>query len=200
MTKNFDIKEAIAQYEIVFDKLNERYFENELKRPIITIQMDAKKSAYGWCTNYQAWKTNEEDEGYYEINLCAEHLNRSTTEICSTLFHEMIHLKNCQDGVIDCTAGQYHNKKFKDTAEKYGLIVEKTNKGYSKTTMNDEQITFCETLDLIEFKFKRNTPSKKKTSKKGYKYQCPTCGSSFWSTKELHVHCEDCDEDFKVVN
>lgn len=192
----FNIKEVIAQYEDVFNKLNEKYFDNELPMPVISIQK-GKGDAYGWCTTYQAWK--KDDVGYYEINLCAEYLDRTPEQLSTTIFHEMIHLRNAIDKVIDCS-GKYHNAKFKKTAEKFGLIVEKTSYGYSTTTLNDDQLEFIRSLELKDFGFKRLASVKKVSTNKGNKYQCPSCGVSFWSSKILNVHCEDCDEDFEIVN
>lgn len=192
----FDIKEMINQYEFAFDKINEKYFNNELVKPVISIQT-GKGDAYGWCTNYEAWTNGE--AGYFEINLCADLLDRSVEELCSTLFHEMVHLSNIMNEIKDCN-GKYHNGKFRDAAEKVGLTVEKTSYGYSKTTLSEEQREFIKTLNLIEFNFKRIPVTKIKSSKKGNKYQCPVCGASFWSSKTLSVHCKDCDEDFEIVN
>lgn len=192
----FNIKEVIAQMEMVFDKANEKYFNNELPTPVISIQA-GKGDAYGWCTNYEAW-TNE-SESYFEINICAEYLNRTVEQLCATLIHEMVHLKNAVDKVKDCN-GKYHNAKFKATAESIGMTVEKTTYGYSKTSLSEEQIKFIHSLNLKDFGFKRIPPSKKKSANKGNKYQCPICGASFWSTKNLRVLCEDCDEQFEIVN
>lgn len=194
--KEFNMKDVIAQYEMVFDKFNEKYFNNELPKPIISIQM-GKGDAYGWCTNYEAWTNG--DKSYFEINLCSEYLDRTVEQLCTTILHEMVHLKNAVDKIKDCN-GKYHNAKFRDTAESIGMIVEKTTYGYSTTTLNDQQKEFVASLELKDFGFKRILPSKKKSSNKGNKYQCPVCGASFWSTKNLHVHCEDCDEDFEIVN
>lgn len=192
----FDIKDMIRQYEIVFNKVNERYFNNELPEPVISIQT-GKGDAYGWCTNYAAWVNDE--ERYFEINLCADWLNRSPEELCSTLIHEMVHLKNVVNGIKDCN-GKYHNAKFKSAAENIGLIVEKTTYGYSKTILNDEHREFIEELNLKDYGFKRIMTTKVKSVNKGKKYQCPGCNASFWSSKTLHVYCEDCDESFEIVN
>lgn len=111
MTKKFH--EAISNLEQLFDQFNEYLFEGELEKPVITIQADTTAGAYGWCTTQKIWKSG--DDEYYEINICAEHLNRSIKEVCATLIHEMVHLDNLYDGVSDTSAGgRYHNKKFKE--------------------------------------------------------------------------------------
>jgi len=52
----------------------------------------------------------------------------------------MVHLKNLQDNIQDTSrSGKYHNKRFKDTAEQYGLVVEKSEKyGWCRTSLNAE--------------------------------------------------------------
>lgn len=194
----FNMKDAIAQLELIFDKANEKYFGNELPRPIITIQL-GKGNAYGWCTSREAWVNDDDDKKYFEINVCAEYLNRSIEELCATIIHEMVHLKNSVDDIKDCN-GKYHNGKFRDAAEKIGMIVEKTTYGYSYTSLSEEQIEFVHSLGLKSFGFKRILPDKKKSKKTGYKHECPVCGASFWSSRMLNVHCEYCDESFEIVN
>lgn len=114
---------------------------------MITVSPDHTRGAYGWCTGWKAWKAGE-DEGHYEINLCAEYLNRPFEETCGTLIYEMVHLQNLQDGVQDTSrSGTYHNKKFKETAEAHGLTVEKGEKyGWHKTALSPEALEFVQSL------------------------------------------------------
>ena len=100
----------------------------------------------------EGWKAGE-DEGHYEINLCAEYLNRPFEETCGTLLHEMVHLQNLQDGVQDTSrSGLYHNKKFRETAEAHGLTVEKGEKyGWHKTTLNPEALNLFRALESLAF-------------------------------------------------
>lgn len=199
--KTFNIKDFIKQYEEVFNKFNEKYFENELPTVVLTVNSDTTKGAYGWCTSGKVWKHEDDEDGFYEIVLTAEHINRAPEEVAGTVLHEMIHLYNLQHEIADTSGnGYYHNKKFKEAAEKFGLKVEKTDYGWSQTTLSEEQIEFVKTLNLIKFDFHRLKKGKVSKPNKGKKYQCPVCGSSFWSSKEMHVHCEDCDEDFEIVN
>ena len=61
----------------------------------------------------------------------------TTCPVMETLLHEMAHLYNAQNGVRDCTSGQYHNKHFKVAAEMFGLSVSKlSGKGYARTKMD----------------------------------------------------------------
>jgi Cu(I)/Ag(I) efflux system membrane protein CusA/SilA len=72
---------AIKELHEVFEHVNRRFFEGKLPAPIITIQSQGRKSAYGWCTSWASWQKAKADaendqqlEGRYEINLSAEWL------------------------------------------------------------------------------------------------------------------------------
>lgn len=86
------LKPVIEELESLFSKFNARFFADKLEKPVITVSPDHTRGAYGWCTGWKAWKAGE-DEGHYEINLCAEYLNRPFEETCGTLIHEMVHLQ-----------------------------------------------------------------------------------------------------------
>lgn len=152
---------------------------------------------------WKAWKAGE-DEGHYEINLCAEYLNRPFEETCGTLIHEMVHLQNLQDGVQDTSrSGTYHNKKFKETAEAHGLTVEKGEKyGWHKTTLNPQAEAFVKSLGKSGFCLVRPRTNPLKGSRKGggsssRKYVCPCCGTIIRATKEVHVFCGECEVAFE---
>jgi len=83
------LKPVIEKLENLFSALNAKYYNNELQKPIITVSPDSTKGAYGWCTSWKAWRNQDEesDDGYYEINLCAEYLSRSFEDIAETLLH-----------------------------------------------------------------------------------------------------------------
>ena len=70
------------------------------------------------------WRTRESGGHLlHEVVVVAEHLDRSAEDIVETLVHEAAHAMNFARGVRDCTASQYHNKKFKAAAEELGLEV-----------------------------------------------------------------------------
>ena len=159
------LKPVIDKLENLFSKFNEKFYNGELQTPIITVSPDTTKGAYGWCTAWKAWSNKQpeqkktvdlaamskedlenlkKDEGFYEINICAEHLARPFEQVAETLLHEMVHLYNLQIGVQDTSrGGTYHNKKYKEAAEQHGLTVGKDAKyGWTVTTLNDEAKAF----------------------------------------------------------
>lgn len=138
-----------------FDFFNEKFGEDKLKQPIITIQTKGRRSAYGWyCSNL--WMSG--DDKVPEINISAEFINRGANDVLETLIHEMAHLWNAQHGIVDCTGNQYHNRKFKEAAEQFGLIVSKMpGKGWATTKLGDKAKQAIKQFKPDEelFKFKR---------------------------------------------
>jgi hypothetical protein len=201
MENSVSLQVVIGKLETLFDKFNEKFFNNELERPVITVSPDTTKGAYGWCTAWKAWKDHEDSDGYYEINMCAEHLNRPFEETCGTLIHEMVHLLNLQNEIQDTSrSGMYHNKKFKQVAEQHGLTVEKNEKyGWCITKPNDEAAEYIHSLDEEAFKLRRTKIPKIMTSSSSSsrKYVCPGCGTIIRATKEVRVICSDCDIEFE---
>lgn len=195
------MKVVINELEDLFHKFNVKFFSGKLEKPIISVSPDMTKGAYGWCTSWKAWKDHEDSEGYYEINMCAEYLNRPFEETCETLIHEMVHLMNLQNGIQDTSrSGMYHNKKFKQTAEQHGLIVKKSNTyGWSITELNDESAEYINSLNMEGFKLHRSKIPKIKTSgtSSSRKYVCPQCGTIIRATKEVRVICSDCNIEFE---
>ena len=198
------LKPVIDELETLFSKFNARFFENKLERLVITVSPDHTRGAYGWCTSWKAWQNGAKEGGFYEVNLCAEYLNWPYEETCSTLLHEMVHLLNLQDGVQDTSrSGTYHNKKFKETAEAHGLIVEKGEKyGWHKTSLSPEALEFVQSLGKQGFTLVRPRPlglkgSSKSGGSSSRKYVCPCCGTIIRATKEVHVICAECEVEFQ---
>lgn len=205
------LKNIIQKLEDLFEQFNVKFYDGQVQIPVITVSPDMTKGAYGWCTSWKAWKKAEASEnemdkqedpvGYYEINLCAEHLARPFTEVCATLLHEMVHLWNLQNEVQDTSrGGTYHNKKFKQVAEEHGLIIEQHPKyGWTLTTLNDESKAFIDGMNEKGFGIYRSKLPKIKaaSSSSSKKYVCPCCGLIIRATKEVHVICADCDCEFE---
>jgi len=118
---------------IQYYKLDKEKFGNVM----ICLMNSGRKQAYGWHLK-DGWK-KDGDTRRTELNICANHLNRPVEDILETLIHEIAHLQNSINGISDCTSTQYHNKKFKTSAESLGLIVEKMgSKGWAKTSLGTE--------------------------------------------------------------
>lgn len=189
----------VAALESLFQQFNLKYFAGELEMPVIAVSPDTTSGAYGWCTTWKAWKSKDDeskDGGFYEINMCAEHLTRPFEEVCGTLLHEMVHLDNIGKGIKDTSrGGTYHNKRFKETAEQHGLIIDRDSKyGWTITKLNDDAKAFVSTLDGSAFQlFREKAPRLSKAgSSSSRKYVCPCCGLIVRATKEVRVICGEC--------
>lgn len=197
MTRKYH--EAVKTLEELFNKFNSYLFDSKIETPIITISPDTTSGAYGWCTTQKIWKSSDED--FYEINICAEHLNRPFNEVCATLIHEMVHLHNIGNGIKDTSAnGRYHNKKFKETAEEHGLVIDKDPKfGWTITKLHEDTAEWIKNnvehkgFDLVRIKAAKKSTGKK--SKVNY-YMCPCCGTKFYSIYQITATCDTCGEQF----
>lgn len=197
------ISEIVAFLEDAYDVLNQKYFEGALPKAVITIQSSPK--AYGHFTPWDAWKENE--NGYKEINIGAETLNREIFSVLSTLVHEQVHFYCHINNIKDTSrSGNYHNKRFKVEAEKRGLIIGYDSKiGFSPTTPSPELIEFIKEqgwqgVDLArqgQLSFSGGNNGRTRSNVR--KYQCPECGCSVRATKSVNIACLDCDCPMELV-
>lgn len=203
--------------EKIFRALNADLFDGVLEEPIITIQSTPK--AYGHVTVAKAWAVK--DERRHELNLGAETLKRPIEEVVATIVHEMVHLYNIQNGVQDCSrGGMYHNKRFKEEAERRLLHIEHHDKyGWTITSPTEALVEYILTKEWNEVLINRGfewTPTGAGGSKTGApsggvpgfvgkrpsstrKYQCPCCKNSVRATKAVRISCMDCDMQMVVV-
>lgn len=187
--------------ETAFDVFNSIYFNNNLPKTVITIQSSVK--SFGYITVNEVWADGK--SRYHEINISAEHLNRNIENVLATLLHEMVHL-HCMINSIQDTSngGRYHNKRFKEEAEKRDLVIQYVKYiGYSKTEPGErfvnilrenglyKNINHCRTTRSL---FASGSPGvsggKKKSSTR--KYICNSCGISVRATKDINIICGDC--------
>lgn len=207
-TNNLTVTPIITALEKSFDWINNRFYDGELSRPVITLCEGAKIRAYGWFVCKEVWHDGEKSA--CELNISSDYLKRDFGDIVNTLCHEMVHCSNYLEGIQDCArAGQRHNKKFAEMAEKHGMKWVKPETdidkayyqkyGYSKVELKEEvkeevftALEFLkDTLTLYRDVTEKNT---KKKSSNVIKYICPVCGCSCRATKELNLVCADCDE------
>ena len=206
--------------ENAFSILNEVYYNNELPPIVITLQSSPKTN--GHFTLGKVWRA--EESHFNEINISVEHLDRPIENVMATLQHEMVHYYCQLNGIADVSQnGRYHNKHFKEEAEKRGLIISyKQYIGYSVTEPSESFIEVLKengiekTLDInrdggvfMGFGGSDNNngpdgtngietkPTKPKCSTR--KYMCPKCKNSFRATKDINVLCMDCNEQFIKV-
>lgn len=202
--------------EKMFRALNQDFFGGELEEPIITIQSTPR--VYGHVTIGKTWKRKE--DWRHELNLGAETLERPIEAITATMVHEMVHLYNIAHEIQDCSrGGLYHNKRFRDEAERRGLVISHHEKyGWSTTEPSEKLIDYIIGQGWTEIAMNRGygwtpppsaggkagaggqgagtAPPKKSSTRK---YICPKCGQRIRATKTVNIICGDCMEQMQEV-
>lgn len=219
MKKTTRTSRSAGYLEKIFRTINEDSFGGVLEEPIITIQ--STPGAYGHVTVSKVWKKAEEDR--HELNISADWLNRPIENIVATMIHEMTHLYNIAKGIQDCSRnGTYHNKHFKEEAEKHMIEIEKHEKyGWTITKPTDELLEYIIKQGWEEFEMNRgisftgfsgtpgtktgnngNTPITGTQKPKGNsrKYVYHGCGAIVRTTKDLEIICKPCMLDFELEN
>ncbi len=201
------ISQTTKFLEDAFDALNKEYFENTLPKPIITIQSSPR--TYGHFTTSEVWRDGQRKKSFYEINIGAERLDRPIASTMATLIHEMVHYYCHLNGIQDTSRGNtYHNKRFKEEAEKRGLLIDYDQKiGYSITQPSPALKKFCTTqhwrnkltLSRAGTFGDDSTPKPKKPSSTR-KYICPCCGQSIRATKDVNILCLDCKQQMEKAS
>lgn len=198
------IKSLETLYQM-FDSINKKYYQNKLNKPMITIQTNSFRNSniMGWCSTDPIWIYKDEskkDVKRWEINICAETLKNDILSIAETLQHEIVHLANAQNEIVDCKKGK-HNEHFKNLAEKVDLKVEKRRGvGWGITEPTENFIIFVVGLkiDSSVFDCYRDLILKEKIKrkKKMFKYICPGCKETIKAKMGINVMCEDCNQEF----
>lgn len=205
------ISMALEELYRIFHILNEDKFDGELTEPVITIQKTRGRTL-GHFTTSRVWvdKNNEEDEetSYYEINIDPRWFNtRTPADVVETLLHEMVHYYNKANDIKDCS-GNVHNKKFKSSAEKVGLVVEKgKGVGYGYTSMSEALSAYVDEVvkpNEAAFEYFRSVPVKMSGGSGGgrkkstFKYTCPDCGAEVKGKRDMVIKCGLCDVVMKM--
>lgn len=212
MKETTKMSRAVGQLEKMYNTLNHDFYGGALPTPIITVQ--SKPGTWGHCTIGKVWK--RKDGETYEMNIAAEVLDREIEEILDTLLHEMVHLYCRENGIQEVSRGRkYHKGRFKELAEKCGLVCVKQGQ-YGWNTVgkdNDTLIEYALSKGWTEIKISRGghqwqpisvgaggtaangeaTPGGKRPSSTR-KLQCPKCKNSVRATKTVRIMCMDCME------
>jgi len=163
----------------------------------------------------------KEGSHFHEVVVVAEHLDRPAEEIVATLIHEAAHAMNFAAGIFDCSASQYHNKRFKEAAQELGLIVEKTfHYGFAYTTLSASSAVLyrpeIEALQRVLVHRRRpmsprpgppDDGSEDGDAKPGSRSRKATCACdppfiirvSLKTLRDTVIRCESCGEPFRIV-
>lgn len=147
----------------------------------------------------RSWKLKGGDEKdlYGEILLSGESLERGGAETLGTILHELAHAYCNAKEIKDTSNGhRYHNTKFKEVGEEFGLELEKADViGWSVTTVPEEtRQSYAEEVDALDRAIRTHRlsfadlaalglePEKSKATKR--KMQCPKCEEPLLVTKK----------------
>ena len=107
-------------------------------------ELDGEYAYAGWAISMGITPTKTTEKGFHEIMVSGENLRRGARAVFGTTAHETAHAYNIVQGIRDVSGDGYHNKKFKDTAERvFGLTITQVSKsiGWSHTEVSDECAT-----------------------------------------------------------
>lgn len=217
MKRTVKTSRSAGYLEKMFRTINADSFDGVIEEPIITIQ--TTPGAYGHVTVGKTWKRGADER--HELNIAADWLDRPIEQVVATLIHEMVHLYNLQNGVQDCSrGGSYHNKRFKEEAEKHMLQIDKSDKyGWTITSPTDELLEYILRQGWEEFEMSRNNHfgfggigggkisggsggtqggEIKPKGSNSRKYVCPGCGAIVRATRDLEIICKPCMMEFEL--
>ena len=209
MKETTKMSRAVGQLEKMYNVLNMDKFDGALPTPIITVQ--SKKGTRGHCSYYKVWERNGEKT--YEINLAIEALDMPIEHITDTLIHEMVHMYCRENDIQEVSrGGKYHNSRFKEEAEKRGLVcIPNGQYGWGTHGENESLLEYVLSKGWNELKIRRddstigtalkgkpkeeaNQQREEKRPSSTRKLQCPCCGNSVRATKAVNIICGDCME------
>jgi hypothetical protein len=117
----------LTELERVYELLNEKLFDGKLSPVNIVIGRGADYPKKKVTLRY----FNESKS----LVVGADFPGLEYGDLPLALLHEMIHIRNAQAEVVDCTTNHYHNKAFLTAALAVGLVVIKhKTQGWSLTT------------------------------------------------------------------
>lgn len=220
MKQTTKMSRAVGQLEKIYNALNVDFFSGELPTPIITVQ--SKPGTYGHCTVGKVWK--RKDGETYELNIAAEVLNYPIEKTLDTMLHEMVHLYCREHGIKEVSrGGKYHNRRFKEEAEKRGLECYRCGQYGWNTKPSDRLVEYALEKDWSEIQIGRNqgvqaihtggtgtghigagtnengTQNGGKRPSSTRKLVCPCCGNSVRATKAVRLMCMDCNKQMSEV-
>lgn len=152
----------------------------------------------------EAWHSFAKDGAVtHEMMLSGESLARGAEATLGTIIHELAHAFAHANGITDTSNNhRYHNKKFKEIGERFGIELEQADTiGWSVTTVPDRTLEeYADELEALKEALTqyRVPPAEqeKKTAKK-YQMQCPTCEDPVTVTKkwfannEYRIYCHE---------
>lgn len=102
--------QIVREVERAFDILNHDLFGGRLVRPPVVFQPKLRHTV--------RWFQDTND-----LSIGAGISEVAAGDLLADMLHEMVHIYNAAERVVDCTSNDYHNRKFLSPALKVGLVV-----------------------------------------------------------------------------
>lgn len=112
----------LGNLESCFHVLNKEMFHN-LLMPVHVVLPD-KKVIFRFDAESYSLMIGQK---FSEINI---------ENVLPCYLHELVHLWNYANQIEDCSVNHYHNKKFLDSALKFGFFVGRNSSGWGSTTFS----------------------------------------------------------------
>ena len=116
--------------QLAYDYFNDELFGGSLPSCLITLRTHGKARAYFSANRFGHL---ERGDTTHEIAMDARHFaNRAAIEVLSTLVHEMVHLRQAEEGKP--SRNGYHNRQWAQMMAEVGLIASDTGAPGGKQT------------------------------------------------------------------
>lgn len=146
----------IKALESAYQTLNQQLFVpvlGTLGPAVITLETDMTNAA--GCLRGKLWH-GPQHQAMASIAISATRMDSGPEQVIETLIHEMVHLRNRQCGIPDCSKKQYHNRHFRDVGLRAGLEFPSPRDpsyGYARTCLGPKALKAVRRLRLDEEAF-----------------------------------------------
>lgn len=167
----------------------------------LIVNIQTAKKAYG---SFAKRQRKEGEMHKDEIALNPEYFN-DPMELLDTIIHELVHMYCDQNAIKETSRqGSYHNKKFKEIAEKFGLKCVQQKNGWNTTADGNTYLKYINNdlpYPIKETMIRRPIENARRGSRNhSIKYTCPICGTSCRATKKIRIICMECEEEMTADN
>lgn len=194
-----------------YAKFNKEVFNGDLPDAVINIAYlnNNKKNGtiYGQMAANGAFV--DSDDNYAEdITISPKVISLGFEDTMLTLLHEMIHIYNKQHKIEDVNKQGKHNEKFKESAEKFGVSVEKDKYvGWTTNILAQEHYKIVSNIpydkkifdldyELTNIENDKNKDKNNKPKKIKFKHSCPNNHFKPFKLNEMqdNLKCSICGE------
>lgn len=196
MTKKVNpwISQKIVYLEEVYNALNIEFFEGELRKAAMTINMSSTALSPKSFDNLSDDGRNK----VFTIELNLGCISQPIDMVVSDIVHEMVHEYNNSHPTYNSKGeivhdvsrgGFYHNDLFKQTAEAHGLLVDTDGKnGWCETYPSKRLRDFVkqrewEKIEIANMSLRKGDPAKNSS----HKWICPKCKLIIRATRQEDI-------------